>query len=132
MKALHDIRFPRMMQLTRSQEERQYDASNQFRLNQNFKRITDSIVDLEKIVAKLQANSPEHMLAAIYPVGSIYINLSSVNPTTFLGGTWEQVQDCLLLASGLTHEAGSDTTFDVGGSGGSMQCMVVCVWKRIA
>lgn len=55
MKALNTIKYPRMFKLERTQEERQYDESNQFRLNQNFRNITDAIVVLEESVESLPA-----------------------------------------------------------------------------
>lgn len=43
----------------------------------------------------------------VYPVGSIYMNVSSDNPGNLFGGTWERIQDMFLLASGSTFENGS-------------------------
>jgi len=42
-----------------------------------------------------------------YPVGSIYLSVNSTNPSTLFGGTWEQIKDRFLLASGSTYSAGS-------------------------
>lgn len=36
----------------------------------------------------------------IYPVGSIYMSVNDVNPTTLFGGTWVQLKDRFLLGSG--------------------------------
>lgn len=47
----------------------------------------------------------------IYPIGSTYISVNSVNPSFLFGGQWEQIQDKFLLASGSTYNAG-----DTGGS----------------
>ncbi len=47
------------------------------------------------------------MLDYLYPVGSIYISVSSNNPSTHLGGTWEQIKDRFMLAAGTTYAAGS-------------------------
>ncbi|MCR5742051.1 MAG: hypothetical protein K6G38_06305 [Gammaproteobacteria bacterium] len=33
----------------------------------------------------------QEIIDLIYPVGSVYLTLNKVNPSTFLGGTWEQV-----------------------------------------
>lgn len=35
-----------------------------------------------------------------YPIGSIYISVNSTNPTTFFGGTWEQIKGRFLLGQG--------------------------------
>lgn len=51
------------------------------------------------------------VLQAVYPVGSIYISMSSILPSVLFGfGVWEQIKDTFLLASGDIYEAG-----EVGG-----------------
>lgn len=47
------------------------------------------------------------IIDAIYPVGSLYMSVNNVSPETLFGGTWEQIEDRFLLASGSTYEAGS-------------------------
>lgn len=47
------------------------------------------------------------LLNLIYPVGSIYMSVSSTSPATFLGGTWVQIKDTFLLAAGTTYAAGT-------------------------
>ena len=42
----------------------------------------------------------------MYPVGSIYLSINSINPGILFGGTWEQIKDSFLLAAGDIHEAG--------------------------
>ena len=47
----------------------------------------------------------------VYPIGSIYMSVNNTSPSTLFGGTWEQIQDKFLLASG--------TTYNNGATGGS-------------
>lgn len=41
------------------------------------------------------------------PIGSIYISVNSTNPSTYFGGTWEQIKDRFLLACGSSYANGS-------------------------
>ena len=41
-----------------------------------------------------------NLLDIIYPVGSIYISANATSPADSIGGTWEQIENCLLAASG--------------------------------
>ena len=47
----------------------------------------------------------------VYPVGSIYMSVNNTPPSLLFGGTWEQIEDTFLLASGSAYAAG-----DTGGS----------------
>ena len=54
----------------------------------------------------------------IYPVGSIYMSVNSVNPSVLFGfGVWEKIEDKFLLGSGATYENGA--------TGGSADAVVV-------
>ena len=44
---------------------------------------------------------------APYPVGSIYTSANSTSPAELFGGTWEQLKDRFLLATGDNYQAGS-------------------------
>lgn len=50
------------------------------------------------------------LINLIYPVGSIYISVSSTSPATLFGGTWEQITGKFLL--------GSSDTYTIGSTGG--------------
>lgn len=47
----------------------------------------------------------------VYPVGSVYLSTTTVSPATLFGGTWAQIQNTLIGASG-------DTYGTVGNNGG--------------
>ena len=47
------------------------------------------------------------ILAAVYPVGSIYMSTNNTSPATLFGGTWEQLKDRFLLGAGDTYTAGN-------------------------
>ena len=57
--------------------------------------ITSSEIDWSTVIDK------------IYPVGAIYMSVNSTSPATFIGGTWERIQDTFLLSAGSTYSAGS-------------------------
>lgn len=49
----------------------------------------------------------ENILSKVYPVGSIYMSLSSTDPKTLFGGIWERLKDRFLLAAGDRYAAGA-------------------------
>lgn len=44
--------------------------------------------------------------SGVMPVGSIYLSLTTDNPTNLFGGTWERIKDTFLLAAGDTYALG--------------------------
>ena len=53
------------------------------------------------------------LLDLIYPVGSIYMSVNNVSPATFLGGTWDALQDRFLIGAGndyAVNATGGETT----------------------
>lgn len=51
--------------------------------------------------------SSNEFFLSIYPIGSIYISMSAISPSTFFGGVWEKIEGVFLLASDASHEIGS-------------------------
>lgn len=45
----------------------------------------------------------------IYPVGSMYFSVSNVSPVDSVGGTWEQIKDTVLAASGDSYAGPADS-----------------------
>lgn len=64
-------------------------------------------------------------LDSIYPVGSVYISLTSTNPGTYLKGTWEQfAQGRTLVGVGSGSDGSNTQTFDVNDIGGEYKHML--------
>ena len=53
------------------------------------------------------SNHMSALLNMVYPVGAIYMSVSSTSPATLFGGGWEQLKDTFLLAAGTAHAAAS-------------------------
>lgn len=49
----------------------------------------------------------DELINLIYPVGSIYMSVNEVDPSTLFGGTWEKIKDVFLLASGDDYSIGA-------------------------
>ena len=62
-----------------------------------------NINDIQTFIQNIGSN----IINLIYPVGSIYMSVNNVSPATFLGGTWEQIQDKFLLSAGSTYSGGT-------------------------
>ena len=60
--------------------------------------------------------NPKLLLDAIYPIGSIYINTTGTNPSTFLGGTWVNYGAGRVLVGQDTNDSDFDTLGETGGS----------------
>lgn len=49
-----------------------------------------------------------NLLDIIYPVGSLYFSITDVSPADSVGGTWEQIKDTVLAASGDNYAGPAD------------------------
>jgi hypothetical protein len=49
----------------------------------------------------------------LYPIGSIYTSMNNINPSTFIGGTWEQIVDRFLYCSNSSLETGGSKKITV-------------------
>lgn len=47
------------------------------------------------------------IINAVYPIGSIYMSVSSTSPATLFGGTWVQLQNRFLLGAGSSYTNGT-------------------------
>ena len=64
-------------------------------------------------------------LDSIYPVGSVYISLTSTNPGTYLKGTWEQfAQGRTLVGVGEGSDGTNIQSFDVNETGGEYKHLI--------
>lgn len=60
--------------------------------------------------------NPKLLLDVIYPIGSVYINTTGTNPSTFLGGTWQSFGAGRVLVGQDTSDTDFDTLLETGGS----------------
>lgn len=88
--------------------------------NANFNTLLDYIEDIsEELTLKVNTINSQlssnvlSSLQSVYPVGSIYIGVTETCPIANLFGTWEKIQDGLVLQnSDSGHEVG--TTIEAG------------------
>lgn len=73
-------------------------------VNTNDSRLSDARTPLSHTHTSSQISD---LIDVIYPIGSIYMSVNSTSPQTLFGGTWEQIKDTFLLASGDTYANGT-------------------------
>lgn len=75
--------------------------NNKFSLDSEGNLIVNSITTVQN------PTSNNGVCDLVYPIGSIYMSVSAVSPSTLFGGVWEQLKDKFLLGSGDIYVAGS-------------------------
>ena len=55
----------------------------------------------------LENKSLDDLIDIVYPVGSVYISVTSTNPQVLFGGEWTQIKDTFLLACGNNYANGA-------------------------
>lgn len=50
-----------------------------------------------------------NLLDIVYPVGSMYFSITDISPANSVGGTWEQIQNAVLAASGNSYSGAVNT-----------------------
>lgn len=53
------------------------------------------------------ANRKINLLNMIYPIGSIYLTVNNVDPSTIFGGTWKKIENRFLVGAGSGFAAGT-------------------------
>ena len=61
-------------------------------------------------------NTTYDILNSVYPVGSIYMSMTYKSPASFLGGTWQQIFEKFLFASGSNR-----SYYNIGDTGGEFE-----------
>ena len=75
-------------------------------VNETIKSLSAKDKALEESNSSLSSQITNYW-KTVYPVGHIYLSLSSTSPATLFGGTWVRIQDRFLLTAGSTYTAGS-------------------------
>ena len=59
---------------------------------------------------QLKDNSGEkYYVHPYFPIGSIYMNITNIDPSIYFGGVWERLKDRFLLAVGDTYTTAGAT-----------------------
>ena len=75
-------------------------------LSKTTSEIEEALEKIDNIEVTFDTMFNQKMLS-IYPIGAIYMSVSSTSPASLFGGTWEQIQDRFLLAAGSSYAAGA-------------------------
>lgn len=63
--------------------------------------ISDELI--EEVAEQAAETAASDILNRAYPVGSIYMSMSSTSPAELFGGTWEALKDRFLVGAGNTY-----------------------------
>ncbi len=68
--------------------------------NQAFSMDCEGNLVVNSIITREGGNNGSFSIDNVYPIGSIYLNITDVNPGTLFGGSWEQIKGRFLLGCG--------------------------------
>lgn len=77
--------------------------------------VVDGSGNVQTLEDAISESIRSSILAAVYPVGSIYTSVNSTSPATLFGGTWTRIQGYFLLAANDKYDA-----YKPGATGGSV------------
>ena len=66
-----------------------------------------SKAEVDKLLEECKEAAKRAALLAANPAGKLWASNDPTSPASFIGGTWEQIKDCFILAAGDTYAAGS-------------------------
>lgn len=75
-------------------------------LEKNLNVIIENYAVLKLLIDEL-SDFKGKLFDKVYPVGSVFISVSSVSPESLFGGKWERIKGRFLLAADDTYKAGS-------------------------
>ena len=76
--------------------------------NNKFSLDSDGNLNVNSITSNENKNlNITEICNVIYPIGSVYISINNIEPSSLFGGTWEKLEDRFLLASGKTYTNGN-------------------------
>lgn len=68
--------------------------------NDHFSLDKEGNLIVNSITTKQSTEENPDIWNFIYPIGSLYLSVNTIDPSQLFGGTWKQIKDCFLLASG--------------------------------
>lgn len=78
--------------------------------NNNFSLDCDGNLVVNSITTKVDTSSSNLDFDKVYPVGSVYLSVNNVDPSTLFGGTWERITGYYLYAGNGGTTSGSNTS----------------------